>query len=134
MAVYMGITAVTRSAMLNVVRDAIDAGGAGGSLKIYDGTRPATGGTATTLLATLTFSYPSAPNASSGVLTFSAITDGTAGASSTATWARLASSSGSFVADCNVGTSSADIILATTTITLGVTVHISSATLTAGNA
>lgn len=131
----IGLNSTSRNNRLNVIRDAIDAGGAAGFLRVYDGTRPATGGTATTLLAELTFSYPSAPNASGGVLTFSAITaDASANASGTATWCRLVTSAGAFVEDGSVGTSGADFILNTTTITAGVQVSCSSGTHTEGNA
>lgn len=123
-----------RNTRANAIRDAIDAGTGAGLLRIYDGTRPATGGTATTLLAELTFSDPSAPNASGGVLTLNAINaDPSANATGTATWARIVTSSGTFVADCNVGTSGSDINLNTTSINSGVQVSITSATLTEGN-
>jgi hypothetical protein len=124
-----------RNSGLNALRDAIDAGTGAGLLRLYDGSRPAKGGAATTLLAELTFSDPSAPNASGGVLTLSAVTaDASANATGTATWGRIVTSSGTFVADCNVGTSGSDINLNTVSITAGVQVSITSATLTAGNA
>jgi hypothetical protein len=128
----LGISTTVRNSMLNQIEAAIDAGGAG-TIKIYDGSRPATGGTATTLLVTLTFSATSAPAASGGVLTFNAITNGTAVATSTATWARISSGGGTFVFDCNVGTSVSDINLNATSISTGLTVSVTSATITAGN-
>jgi hypothetical protein len=131
----VGLLAALRNSRLNLIRDAIDAGAGAGFLRIYDGSRPATGGTATTLLAELTFTDPSAPNAAAGVLTFSAITaDPSANASGTATWCRMVDSTGAFVADGSVGTSGADYNLNTTTITAGVQVSCTSATLTEGNA
>jgi hypothetical protein len=48
--------------------------GASCLIRIYDGTRPATGGTATNLLAQLTGNATFAPSASGGVLTLNAIT------------------------------------------------------------
>jgi hypothetical protein len=110
--------------------------GNSGKLRIYSGTRPATGGTATTLLAELTCNATFAPSASGGVLTLNAITqDSSADATGTATWARLLKSDGTtIVLDCSVGTSGADINLNTTSIVTGAAVSVSSAVLTEGNA
>lgn len=129
----LGLNTTLRNNRLNQIKTAIDAGGAAGFLRVYDGSRPATGGTATNLLAQLTLSYPSAPNASGGTLTFSAITSATASATGTATWGRIVDSTGAFVTDCSVGTSGADYILNTTSITSGVQVSCTSAVLTEGN-
>lgn len=131
----VGLNVTIRNSRANAVRDALDAGGAAGFFRVYDGTRPATGGTATNLLAELTMSYPSAPNASGGTLTFNAITaDSSANATGTATWGRLVTSAGAFVEDFSVGTSGADFNLNTVTITAGVQVSCSSASMTDGNA
>lgn len=129
----VGLVTALRNTRADAIKTKIDAGGGAGLFRVYDGTRPATGGTATTLLAQLTLSFPSAAASSSGVLTFSAITSATAGASSTATWGRLVDSTGAFVADFSVGTSAADFILNTVTITTGVNVSCTSAVLTEGN-
>ena len=130
----LGINSTVRNSRLNVIRDAIDAGATGGFLRVYDGARPATGGAATTLLAELTFSDPSAPNASGGVLTFNAITaDASANATGTATWCRIVDSTGGFVTDGSVGTAGADYNLNTTSITAGVQVSCTSASITEGN-
>lgn len=130
----IGMATALRNARLDQIKTALDAGGGAGLFRVYDGTRPATGGTATTLLATLTMSLPSAPSASGGALTFSAITAGTAVASSTATWGRLVTSAGVFVEDFSVGTSGADFNLNTVTIASGVQVSCTSAVITEGNA
>lgn len=131
----LGLSSTIRNARLNVIRDAIDAGPAAGFLRVYDGVRPVTGGAATTLLAELTFSDPSAANASGGVLTFSAITaDTSANATGTATWCRIVDSTGAFVTDGSVGTSNADYILNTTAITAGIQVSCSSGAISEGNA
>ena len=104
-------------------------------MRIYDGVRPATGGSATTLLAELTLSDPCAAGAASGILTFNAITaDSSANATGTATWARIVTSAGAFVLDCSVGTSGADINLNTTSIVSGAQVSVTSASITEGNA
>lgn len=130
----VGLNVTVRNTRANAIRDAIDAGGAAGYLRIYDGTRPATGGAATNLLAELRFSYPSAPNASGGTLTFSAITpDSSADSTGTATWGRAVTSAGSFVEDFSVGTAGADLILNTVSIQAGVQVSVTSASHTEGN-
>lgn len=120
----------------NARLDAITtAAGASALLRIYDGTRPATGGTATTLLAELTCNATFAPGASSGALTLNSITtDSSANATGTATWFRLVTSGGTFVLDGNVGTSGSDLNLNTTNLVLGGPVAVSSFVITAGNA
>jgi hypothetical protein len=124
-----------RNAQLNAIRNLIDAGAAGGKIKIYTGTQPATGDTAlsgNTLLGTLVFSTTSAADAAAGVLTFSSITsDASADATGTATWARITDSDDVSVLDCDVGTSGATINLATTSITAGGTIALTSGTITA---
>jgi hypothetical protein len=65
------------------------------------------------------------------VLTFSAITqDTSADATGTATWARIADSTGATVFDCDVGTSGATLNLNTTSIVAGGPIQVSSFTLT----
>jgi hypothetical protein len=91
-----------RTTRITAVLDAIDAGAAG-LLKIYTGTSPGVNSAATgTLLVTLTFSDP-AGTVSNGVLTFSAVTAGTAVADGTAGYARITTSAGATVADLTVG-------------------------------
>ena len=108
--------------------------GASGLLRIYDGTRPATGGAATTLLAELTCNATFAPGAAAGVLTLNAITqDSSANATGTATWFRLTTSGGTAVVDGNVGTSGSDLNLTTTSIVSTQPVSVSSFTITEGN-
>jgi hypothetical protein len=131
----VGLVTASRNAALDDINTRINAGAGAGFLRVYDGSRPATGGAATTLLAELTFTDPAAGAAAAGVLTFSAITqDASANATGTATWCRVVDSTGAFVFDASVGTAAADYILNTVSITAGVTVSCTSATLTAGNA
>lgn len=123
-----------RNAQMDAITTAI---GASGLLRIYDGTRPASGGAATTLLAQLALSATAAPAASGGVLTFSAITaDSSADATGTATWFRITTSGGTFVIDggCGVAGSGAELILASTSITAGQIVAVQQCIITAGNA
>lgn len=128
----LGIVATTRSNMLDEITTDI---GTSGLLRIYDGTRPATGGTATTLLAELALSATAAPAASGGVLTFSTISDDTsANATGTATWFRLATSAGVAVVDGDVGTSGSDLNFDSVSFVTGGTVAVTSFVITAGNA
>jgi hypothetical protein len=125
------------SGLRNAQLDAITTfAGNSGKLRIYNGTRPATGGTATTLLAELTCNATFAPAASGGVLTLNAITqDASADATGTATWFRLVKSDGTtHVLDGDVGTSGSDLNLNSTSITSGATVSVTSFTITCGNA
>jgi len=115
------------------ITTARDAGAGSGLIRIYDGVRPAKGGTATTLLAELTFSDPSSPAASSGVLTASTITGANAVATGTATWYREVDSNGVFVLDGDVGVSGSDLNLNTTSIVIGNPVNITSYIVTEGN-
>lgn len=124
------------TAVRNAKQDAITtAAGNAALLRIYDGTRPATGGTATTLLAELTCGTPFAAGAASGVLTLGAITqDASANNSGTATWFRIVKSDGTtHVMDGNVGTSGSDLNLTTTTIASGQPVSVTSFVITEGN-
>jgi hypothetical protein len=140
MAQQPGYSTALRTSRMTQVLNAFDAGSGAGILKVYDGTRPATGGAVTTLLAT--FNLGATPgtkpsgSVSNGVLTLANITDVTAsgGSNTTHTWARITDSTGAFVADYNTGTSGADINFSTSTITAGQTIHINNgATLTEGN-
>lgn len=130
----VGYSTTQRNARLDALTTAL---GSGALLKIYDGTRPATGGTATTLLVTLTCGAPFAPASSGGVLTANAITGAAAVATSTATWARLTTSGGTFVADLSVTVAGGggDLQLTgTAVITNGLTVNVTSLVITEGNA
>lgn len=124
------------STLRNAMADQITtAAGASALLRIYNGSRPATGGSATTLLAELTCNATFAGSASGGVLTLNAITqDSSANATGTATWFRLVKSDGTtFVMDGDVGTSGSDLNLNTTSLVLGGPVAVTSFVLTTGN-
>lgn len=127
----LAYTTTLRNAMLDAITTA-----AGGSalLSIYDGTRPATGGAATTLLAQLTCNATFAPSASGGVLTLNSITqDSSANATGTATWFRITTSGATFVLDGNVGTSGSDLNLSSTSIVATQPVSVTSFVITEGN-
>ncbi|WP_367394516.1 hypothetical protein [Cupriavidus sp. Agwp_2] len=128
----IGMSTALRNARLDAITTAA---GANAKLRLYNGSRPATGGTATTLLAELTCGSTFAAAASAGVLTLNAITsDSAADATGTATWARLFTSGGTFVMDMDVGTSGADLNMNSVAISAGAAVSITSATLTEANA
>ena len=103
-----------------------------GTINIYSGTQPVNANTAlsgNTLLATLTFGNPAFGSAAASVITANAITSGTAGATGTATFARILESNGTTVVmDVTVGTSGAGINLNTTSIVSGGLVSITSFT------
>ena len=128
----VGMATTLRNARLDAITSAA---GASALLNIYDGSRPATGGAATTLLAQLTCNATFAPAAAAGALTLNAITsDTSANATGTATWGRITTSGATFVLDCSVGTSGTDIVLNTASIVSGATVACTSAVFTEGNA
>lgn len=124
--------ATLRDAMLDAITTRA---GNAALLRIYSGSRPATGGTATTLLAELTCGTPFAAAAVNGVLTLGAITqDASANATGTATWFRIVQSDGTtFVLDGDVGTSGSDLNLTTTSIVATQPVSVTSFVITEGN-
>ena len=126
----LGMSTALRNARLDAITTTA---GSAAKLAIYDGTRPATGGTATNKLAEFTMGSPFAGAASGGVLTITLPSNTTGLAAGTATWARLTTSGATFVCDMSVSTSGADINLNTATVSVGVTVSLTSASLTDGN-
>lgn len=132
----ISLAELVRNARLNAITTYA---GASAILRVYSGSRPANGGTATTLLAQLTCNATFAPGASTGTLTLNAISPATsAAATGTATWFRLVKSDGStHIMDGSVSTVAAgtgDMRLDDTAIVLGGTVAVSSAVFTDGNA
>lgn len=104
-----------------------------GYLRIYDGAKPAGPGTALSgqvLLAELRFGATAFGNASSGVATANAVTSGVAGNSGTASWFRALASDGTTAHwDGTVGTATSDCIVPTVAISAGITVSVTSMTL-----
>ncbi len=133
----LAFIAACRNNMLDEITALIDAGAGAGKLRIYDGTRPATCGTATTLLAEMTMADPSAAAASAGVLTFDTtpdLEDSSANATGTAAWFRVVDSNNNCVIDGNVGTSGSDLNMTSVAITATDPVKVTDFTITAGNA
>jgi hypothetical protein len=109
--------------------------GSAAKLRLYDGSRPATGGTATNLLAEFILGTPFAPPASSATLSPNLPSATTGSAAGTATWFRIVKADGStHVIDGSAGTSGTDLVLNTATISVGVNVSVSAFTITRGNA
>jgi hypothetical protein len=123
------------NAVRSLAANAIDQEFDTGYLRIYDGTIPTNAETAIgaqVLLAELRFAADAVASESNGVLTFGTITsDASANASGTASWFRALKSDGTTVImDGTVGTSDANLILPTVTITATVEVAVSSMTVT----
>jgi hypothetical protein len=110
----ISITAAVAQAAAAAVATSI---GAGSSIRIYSGTKPATPETAATgtLLATVAIS--GSFTATSGVLTSADPAAVTPAAAGTAGWFRLLTSGGTAILDGTVGTSGADMNLSSTSIT-----------------
>lgn len=126
-----GYVATLRNAQLDAITTFV---GAGGKLRIYSGTRPATGGTATTLLSEHTLGSPFAPAASGGVLSPTLPANVNGSSTGTATWFRVLKADGTTIGfDGSVGTSGQDLNLNTTSIASGVPVAITAWTITRGN-
>ena len=126
----------------NGTRDAQQTGlityaGSGSIIRLYDGTQPTNANTAIstqTLIVSLVVSGSFGTD-SNGSITLCTVTNGTAIASSTATFFRIVKSDGTTVVmDGSVGTSGADMNLNSTTISSGQIVAITAGTIIRGNA
>lgn len=129
----LGYSVVLRNNSLAEVGALIDGGAGPGFLVLYSGTRPITGGTETTEVATLTFSDPSMGTPTGGSVTANAITSDSSATGGTVTWFRIVDSAGVHVMDGNVATSAADLNLNNTVIPAGANVAVTSMVITAGN-
>lgn len=79
----------------------MDTGSANARIRIYDGTRPAGGGAATTLLVEIELDKPSGAIAG-GVLTLASSDVPLVANSGVATWARIVNGNGDYSWDCDV--------------------------------
>lgn len=131
----LGFSTTLRNARADAITAQADLGAGASLLRVYDGTRPATGGTVTNLLAELTFTDPFAGSAVVGVLTANSITgDSSADATGTATWFRVVDSDITFVKDGDCGTSGSDLNFNSVEFAAGAAVDVSSYITTEGNA
>jgi len=126
----LGVATAVRNTKMGKMADAVDAGAGAGLLRLYDGTRPITGGSVTNLLVELTFSTTSFGSPSSGAIAANAIAAVLSSLSGTATWFRIVDSANTFVCDGEVGT---DLVLNNAVIASGVLVEITSVVLTDGD-
>jgi len=128
------LATATRNVMMDAVNTRVNVGSGAATVKVYSGTQPAdanTGLSGNTLLATFTLDDPAYGSSSAGVITLAGVPRATTGvAAGTATWFRMESSDPFTILDGDVGTSSATLILNTTTISIGVAVSITAGTLT----
>jgi hypothetical protein len=140
--VTVRINTALRNAMADAAGATIDGGAGAGRLRIYTGSQPATPATAPsgTLLCEITLNDPSFDAAASGVaaLDVSPALSGTGVAAGTAGWARFltsteAAATGLGVIDGSVTATGGggDVTLATTTISIGLTVSVTSFSVTA---
>ena len=125
-----GYVVSLRNAQLDAITTAV---GSAGKLQIYDGTRPATGGTATNKLAEFTLGTPFAAAAAAAALSPNLPANATGLLAGTATWFRIVTSAAAFVIDGSAGTSGTDLILNTATISVGVAVSVTGFTISRGN-
>ena len=137
MATSTKISNAAAKAACDAVVDLLDGGSGAGYIEIRTGSPPSNVDDAATgtLLATLPLSDPAFGSAADanpgGIATASAITsDSSADATGTAGWFRGFDSNAVAVIQGTVGTSDADLILASTSITTGNTVSITSWTVT----
>jgi len=106
-------------------------------IRLYDGAQPAGPGTAITtqvLLAEWTGNAGGFGSVAAGVLTSAAVANTTGLAAGTASWFRIVTSGGTAVVDGSAGTATSDMILNTTTVSIGLTCQFTSLAITGGNA
>jgi len=133
--VTMRFITAMRNNLTNLVVDALDAGAAAGTVKIYTGSQPASANDAAsgTLLVTITCSNPAFGASASGTATASAIAAVNASVTGTAGWFRAADSNGLTVMDgtCTATGGGGEMELSTLSLVSGVPVDITDWTVTA---
>lgn len=88
--------------MMTGLAAAIDSGGAGGYVRMYDGVRPAFGAAPTgDLIVECGLAFPCGTTNGSGQLVFSPGLDGTVVKAAAPTWGRVFNSVGAVIFDCN---------------------------------
>jgi hypothetical protein len=130
----LGFSSAVRGARVDAITTAT---GANAKLRFYGGTRPGTGGAATTLAAELICNASAFAGPASGpTITISAIPPLNASANvSPVTWFRLLKADGTtIIADGDVGTTGSDLNVSSTSFVSGQQVSVTSWTITDGNA
>lgn len=127
-----GLPTATRNALVAQITALADAGSGPGTIEIRSGAKPASPNDAAsgTLLATVTLVDPSFGAPSLGVTTLADPGPVVGVAAGTAGWCRIKDSTGATVLDGTVGTSAADLNLATTTVSVGLTIDMTGGTIT----
>jgi hypothetical protein len=131
---WVHLSTASQNKAADAIVDSIDTGTGttGGTIKIYKNAAPLNANTAAdsgNLLVTLTFSSTAFNSASSGQAAAYAITNGTAVATGTATWARILDRDGATIMDVDVGESGTTLVLDTASIITDATVSCTSGTL-----
>lgn len=129
----MRIATTVRTSLADAFDDAVNAGASESKLQLRTGNAPAatTDAAAGTLLAEFTLPDPCFGAASSGVITANAISNATGAAAGTVGHFRVLDGNGVCVEDSeSVGTSGTELVINTTTVSVGLTVSISSWTVT----
>lgn len=129
------LSTASRNAASDAVVDRLDAGSGAATVEIRSGTQPASANDVAsgTLLCTVTLSDPAFGSSSSGTASLAGVPlSGTGVANGTAGWARFKDSDGNVVLDGSVTATGGggQIELATTTISTGLTVQVTSLTVT----
>lgn len=129
------IPTAARNAACDAVVDLLDAGAGAATIEVRTGSQPASANDAAsgTLLATFTLADPAFGGAASGVATLASAPRTTTGAAAgTAGWFRAKDSTGATVFDGSVTATGGggDLTLNTTTISIGLTVELTSGTVT----
>lgn len=124
------LSTAAKNALLDGI---VSTAGASATLKIYNGTKPASlGAPSGTLLATLTFGSTIGTSAS-GVLTFGSVTQSNGShVNGTPTFVRISTSGGTAVADIDTGGGAGNLTFTGTVVT-GQNVTVTGMTFTAGN-
>lgn len=101
------LSPAVKSLRLQAVATYLDSGATAGKLRVYSGVQPASGAalSGNNLLAELEFPKPSFDHVTSGVMYFNNPSATMALLDGTATWVRLVTGDGDFVADLNAGVS-----------------------------
>lgn len=124
----------SRTAMVDALVSRLDGGVGAGKIEIRDGSRPASANDAATgnVLATVTLENPAFGAGANGVATINDPAPVTGTAAGTATWFRASDGSGATVFDGKVTDTGGDgdLKLATTAISVGLSVDITGGSIT----
>jgi hypothetical protein len=125
----LAVTLTAKAARLTALRDAIDTGTGTAQLILYNGVRPAAGGTGTTVLATADLPVPSC-TVSNNVLTLSLPDSINAAANGTVTWARVTDRDGNWIIDMDAADDpNADLTISPASVFTGGLINFTTKTL-----